>query len=143
MPAAEATPVVRPSFRVDLRATVSVLRLSGDHDTSTLRSLRLALANLIALDDRDLVVDLTGTTFLGIAPIGELEAAGRYLRLRQRRLIVLNASAVVLHAFRICGAVHLLDGAIIELPASSPGHPQRAGIVRRKGARPLVAERST
>ena len=42
----------------------TVVWLIGEHDTSTVRELSTTLARAIALDDTDLVVDLTGVGFM-------------------------------------------------------------------------------
>ena len=85
---------------VRLAPTSSVLRgdghtlvlLEGEHDIASLFAVAESLAIAIALDDQDLVVDLSGVQFMGAETIGILIRARNFLR-EQSRSLTLRAPA--------------------------------------------------
>ena len=95
-------------YRVVLGAAANELWLVGAHDDPSVRGLRRSLADLIALDDQDLVVDLTEAASIAPLVIEELVGAGTYLSERGRRLVVRATSPLLRHALLRGGAGHLL-----------------------------------
>ena len=85
---------------VRLAPSASVMRgdghtlvvLEGDHDTSSLLALAESLAIAIALDDQDLVVDLSKVGFMGAETVGILIRARNLLQ-GQSRSLTLQAPA--------------------------------------------------
>jgi anti-anti-sigma factor len=81
----------------------TVVWLDGEHDIATVPALAGVLTRAISADDADLVVDLSGVTFLGAAPIGELIRSLELLRLRSRKLTVRSPSTFVRRVLDLCG----------------------------------------
>ena len=96
-------------FRVGLERDASVLWLTGEHDISTAHALRLMLIDLIALNEREVTVDLSEALFVGTVVVSELERARRHLLGRGRALTVRHPSPFVRRTFVICNAAHLLE----------------------------------
>ncbi|MEP6660115.1 MAG: STAS domain-containing protein [Acidimicrobiales bacterium] len=86
----------------------TVIWLEGDHDIATVFALADALEKATSADDADLVVDLSGVTFIGAATIGVLLRASDNLR-RQSRSLALRApsrcAARVIEVFGLKGLV--------------------------------------
>ena len=78
----------RPRIRVEVDGDESTLVVTGAHDAGSIGVLRRALADVIALDERDVVVDLTGATSLGDGAASLFRAAERVLAGRGRRLAI-------------------------------------------------------
>jgi anti-anti-sigma factor len=53
----------------------TVVWLRGEHDVSTVSALSQTMARAIALDDGDLVVDLSGVQFMDAATVGVIVRA--------------------------------------------------------------------
>ena len=74
MALAESPPVSVPhqgqGELVGRDADRTVVWLRGEHDLSTTAEVTVALARAIALDDADLVIDLSGVEFMGAETIG-------------------------------------------------------------------------
>ena len=60
-------------------AARTVVWLRGEHDVSTVAALSETLARAIALDDADLVVDLSDVQFMGAATVGVIVRARELL----------------------------------------------------------------
>lgn len=86
-----------------------VVWLEGDQDIATVAALSETMAEAIAADDADLVVDLSGVQFLGVAPIAVLVRARTCLGLRSRTLSLRAAPPAVARLLRLCGYTDLLD----------------------------------
>ena len=87
----------------------TVVWLRGDHDLATTAELSATLARAIAIDDMDLVVDLTYVQFMDASTVGVLIRAREFLLLRSRSLTLrapLKAARRVLDA---CGLAELID----------------------------------
>ena len=61
--------------------TRTVVWLRGEHDLSTVDSLSEIMARAIALDDADVVVDLSDVVFMSAATVGVIIRAREFLRL--------------------------------------------------------------
>ena len=92
----------RAGFRIAREAGECILWVIGEHDISTVHALRLVLTDVIALDESDVVVDLTEATFVGSVMIGELLRARKHLADRDRWLTVRAPRASVRRMFEIC-----------------------------------------
>jgi anti-anti-sigma factor len=77
--------------------------VSGEHDASTVHELASVLAHAIALEDRDVVVDLRGVRFMDASTIGVIVRAGLYLRARSRALTIRAPSPYAHRVATICG----------------------------------------
>jgi anti-anti-sigma factor len=105
----EQPTVHRSGFRVGREVGDCILWVTGEHDISTVQALRLVLADLIALDERDIVVDLTEATFVGSVMIGELLRARTQLAEGDRWLTVRAPRASVRRMFEICDVRDLFN----------------------------------
>jgi anti-anti-sigma factor len=101
----------------------TVVRLRGEHDTSTVDELSQTVARAIALDDGDLVIDLSGVEFMGAATIGVLVSASQALGLRTRSLTVRSPSTRAQRVLDVCG----IDGQLNVTPAGR--HPAAGTVV--------------
>lgn len=93
-----------------------VVWLEGDQDIATVAELSQTMAEAIAADDADLVVDLSRVQFLGVAPIAVLVRARTFLGLRARSLSLRAPPPAVARLLRLCGYADLLDNR----PAGAP-----------------------
>ena len=85
----------------------TVIWLEGEHDIATLPDLTDTLAKAISVNDGDLVVDLSGTTFLSMATVGELIGARKFLRQHGRELTLRSASHAAMRVLDVCGLAGL------------------------------------
>lgn len=99
----------------DARRTVVWLR--GDQDFSNVAVLSEKMNQAIALDDADVVVDLSDVQFMGAATIGAIVEAREVLRLRARTLALRAPSTRARRVVELCGLADLVDGATLGLPA--------------------------
>jgi anti-anti-sigma factor len=81
-----------------------VIWLAGEHDSSTVAALIETMARAIAIDDADLVVDVSGVQFMGAETVEVLVRARDYLRMRSRSLTLRSPAACVLRALELCAA---------------------------------------
>ncbi len=68
----------------------AVVWLDGEQDIATVGVLADTLANVVAADDADLIVDLSGVTFMSTATIDELIRSQKLL-LRHSRILTLRS----------------------------------------------------
>lgn len=121
-----------PSPRGDSRGTVAWIR--GDHDHATSTQLSARLAEAADRDDVDLIVDLSGVTFMDASTINTIVNAFNDLRAHSRSLAVRSPTPLARRLLDVCGLAFLID----ENPASTPlvrrqadSHPRNQ---RNKGA---------
>ncbi len=93
----------------------TVVWVRDEHDGATRVHLSVVLTDAARLDDADIVVDLSGVTFMDASTIGALVAAGDQLRVLSRSLSVRNPSPPARRLFELCGLTQL-----IEVPATAP-----------------------
>jgi anti-sigma B factor antagonist len=86
-----------------------VVSLRGEYDISTVTALSETLARAIALDDADLIVDLSGVRFMDASTIGVIVRACNILRLRSRTLVLRSPSALARRVLEVCGLAVLVD----------------------------------
>lgn len=100
-----------------------VVWLRGEHDRCTAEGLAVMLADAIAADDADLVVDLCDVTFMGAATVGVLEGLGEVLRDQGRTLTLRSPSGAARRVLDICGLSDLAEapgGASTALASKAP-----------------------
>ena len=73
-----------PIAVVERQADRIVVSLYGEHDIATLAELSEAMAQGIALDDAEIVVDLSGVEFMGAATASVIVRARDFLRTHSR-----------------------------------------------------------
>jgi len=66
----------------------TVVWLHGEHDISTVAALSEVMAEAIAADDADLVVDLSGVRFMGSATVAVIVRTQEFLHQRSRSLVM-------------------------------------------------------
>jgi anti-anti-sigma factor len=97
MPGAEFAASVdddRPRLATALVATDgdrTAIWLSGEHDLASTGLLTAALAEAIAIEDRDVVVDMSFLDFMDVSTLGLLIRTREFLAVRERRLSLRNA----------------------------------------------------
>ena len=107
--AAPSDVAVRPSInapRVSRHGNRTVLWLEGEHDMATVAVMSDVLAAAIASDDADVIVDLSGVTFIGAATFGALIVGRNLLAQQSRRMTVRSPSA---YAQRLLELFELTD----------------------------------
>jgi anti-anti-sigma factor len=87
----------------------TVVWLRGEHDVSTVAALAETLAGAMALDDCDLVVDLSEVQFMGAATIGVLVRARELLQSRSRSLVLRSPSRCARRILDLCDQGDLLE----------------------------------
>jgi anti-anti-sigma factor len=95
-------------------AARTVVWLRGEHDHSTVAALAETMARAMALDDSDLVVDLSEVTFMDAATVGVIVRARELLRLRSRSLALRAPSTSARRILDLCGGTDLLDPRSVE-----------------------------
>jgi anti-anti-sigma factor len=92
-------------------AVCVVVGLRGEHDLSTVPVLSEAMAWVIAVDDAEVVVDLSEVEFMCAATVGVFLRARELLRARSRTLVVRSPSEWAQFVLELCCATDLLDRA--------------------------------
>jgi anti-anti-sigma factor len=115
------------------------VRLRGEYDISTVAALSETLARAIALDDADLLDDLSGVQFMDAATIGVIMRARSGLRLRSRSLTLRSPSPCERRILNLCGLASLLDPGVDREPsppwadAALLAARQATSVARRRG----------
>ena len=110
--------------RAGPEAGASVVWLRGEHDISTVAALSATIARAIALDEPEVVIDLSGVQLLSAATVGVLVRTRELLRRRSRSLRLRGPSTRVRRVFESCGLSDLLD----------PEAPEEKGAMEPAGA---------
>lgn len=92
----------------------TVVWLRGEHDVSTVAALSQTMARATALDDADLVVDLSEVQFMDASTVGVIIRTREFLRQRSRSLLLRSPSAFALRILGLCGLAALLDPCPVE-----------------------------
>lgn len=87
----------------------TVVWMRGEHDISTVAALSETLTDAIALDDADVVVDLSSVEFMGAATVGVIVRARNFLGLRSRSLSLRAPSKCAQRVLDVCGLAAFLD----------------------------------
>jgi anti-anti-sigma factor len=115
------------------------VRLRGEYDISTVAALSETLARAIALDESDLLVDLSGVQFMDAATIGVIVRACSGRRLRSRSLTLRSPSPCARRILDLCGFTYLLDPNVDREPSPPWPHAdllaarQATSVARRRG----------
>jgi anti-anti-sigma factor len=81
----------------------AIVWLDGEHDIATVAVLADTLAKAISADDGDLIVDLSGVTFLSTATIDELIRVRNSLLGQNRNLTLRSPSRFARRILDLCG----------------------------------------
>ena len=87
----------------------TVVWLRGEHDISTVAALSHTMARAIALDEGDLVVDLSDVQFMDAATVGVIIRARDFLRLQSRSLALRSPSICAARILALCDLGDLLE----------------------------------
>jgi len=87
----------------------AVVWLAGEHDIATAGVLADTLANVVSADDADLLVDLSGVTFMSTATIDELVLSRNLLRGQSRNLTLRSPSKCARRLLDACGLTCLVE----------------------------------
>lgn len=79
-----------------------VVWLVGEHDAFTASELSETLARAMADDDGDLLLDLSGVDFMGVATVGVIVRANEFLGQRSRSLAVRCPSGRARRVLELC-----------------------------------------
>lgn len=108
-----------------------VIWVRGAHDVSTSRHLSAIITRAARLDDVDVVVDLSGITFMDASTIGTVVEAHNRLRARSRVLCIRAPSPIARRLLDVCDLGFLVEehprspsasalGSWVAVPASDP-----------------------
>lgn len=116
--------VASRSMRASARreADDTVVWLNGEHDTSTVADLSGTIARAIALDDADLIIDLSGVDFMGVATVRVIVRARGFLRTQSRSLSVRAPSKCAHRLLDACGEAGLIDPSPAGVVPTTPSH---------------------
>ena len=89
------------SVHTEVHGDVVVVKVAGEIDVYTAASLREKLADLIDADHTDVIVDLTGVTFMDSTGLGVLVGALKKVRGYGGRLQLVIDQEKVIKVFRI------------------------------------------
>ena len=103
-----------------LDADRTVVWLRGEHDVSTVAALSQTMARAIALDDGDLVIDLSDVEFMDAATVGVIIRARDFLRLQSRSLALRSPSSCAARILDLCDLGDLLEPRPIHTTRSRP-----------------------
>lgn len=98
----------------------TVVWLGGEHDITSVPTLTGTLERAISADQTDLVVDLSGVTFIGAAPVEALTRSLEILRLQSRTLTVRSPSAFIRRVLGLCGFPGVIEPEV-RRAADEPG----------------------
>lgn len=87
----------------------AVVWLEGEHDIATVAVLAHTLVNVISADDADLIVDLSGVTFMSTATIDQLIQARNVLLGLSRNLTLRSPSKCARRLVDRCGLAGLVE----------------------------------
>ena len=110
----------------------TVVWLRGEHDASTVAALWDAIGQAIAIDDTDVVVDLSGVDFMGSATVGVIIRARESIR--PRALTLRSPSRCAQRVLDLYGLADLLDDRPVEATSAPWANFDRASIPGRDGS---------
>jgi anti-anti-sigma factor len=91
---------IRPPAR---HAQASIITLVGEHDLSTIDADNVALTAAIASCDGDLVIDVSGVTFMSAGTVNLIIRARRALERQSRSLTLRSPSRSAKRVLDLCG----------------------------------------
>ncbi|MEO8696637.1 MAG: STAS domain-containing protein [Acidimicrobiales bacterium] len=84
-------------------AHASIITLAGEHDFSTIDEDKAALTAAIASGDGDVVLDVSGVTFMSAGTVGLILHARQVLESRSRSLRLQSPSRSAKRVLDLCG----------------------------------------
>jgi len=102
------------------RVRHTVVRLRGEHDTSTVAALSGQLARAMAHDGADLVIDLRHVRFMDASTVGAIIEAREFLRPRGRSLALRSPSGIARRLIELCDLEVLVEHRPCSRPAVFP-----------------------
>jgi anti-sigma B factor antagonist len=87
----------------------TVVWVRGEHDSTTSAALSITLGQAERLDRAEVIVDLSGVTFMDASTIDALVGAGNRLGVLSRHLSVRAPSPRARRLLELCGLPHLID----------------------------------
>jgi anti-anti-sigma factor len=106
----------------------SVVWLQGEHDVATMENLCEILARTIALDDADVVVDLSKVTFMGAETVGVLVRARQFLGNRSRGMHLRSPSPQAMRTIDVCDLTWFLTPPTSVMSAGRTAKPALATL---------------
>lgn len=103
----------------------TVIWLTGEHDVSNASRLSKTIAETIALDDEDVIIDLSGVSFMGGATIAVFSRANAFLVARSRALVLRSPRRYAIRLLGLCGL-----SALISPPPTDAVVMSQAGALR-------------
>lgn len=94
---------------VDRSPAGVLVRLRGEHDLATRAAVSATIGVRVALGRDDLVVDLSGVTFMDASTVGVIVEARAALRRRGRDVMLRDASSCARRLMELCGLTALLE----------------------------------
>jgi anti-sigma B factor antagonist len=98
----------------------TVVWLRGEHDVSTVAALSQTMARAIALDDGDLVIDLSGVDFMDAATVGVIVRARDFLELQSRSLTLRAPSKYAARVLDLCELADLREPRLVRDASTTP-----------------------
>lgn len=95
----------RPAPFVSREGERSVVWLAGEQDIATVSGLTETLANVTALDDADLVIDMSAVSFIDIATLRAIGHCSDVLQSRSRNLTLRAPPRFTQRPLALCRAV--------------------------------------
>jgi anti-anti-sigma factor len=117
----------RSTPRAGSEAGHSVVWVRGEHDISTTPALSDTIARAIALDEPDVLVDLSEVQFMSAATVGVLIRARELLDRQSRTLTLRAPSACVLRVLEVCGLSGIFRAAESDQRAAPKKVPSALG----------------
>lgn len=103
----------------------TVVWLHGEHDIATSSALSETLSEAIAIDGSDLLVDLSGVSFMSAGTIDVIIRARHFLRPLSRSLMLRDPSVRARRVLDLCGLAHFIE----HDPGRSPLVGERDGAL--------------
>jgi len=110
-PASITNPAEGSESFVESGSEGTVVWLAGEHDASTVAALASSLARAVAVDSADLIVDLSGVSFMGAETVGVIIRTSQLLRLHGRILVLRSPSRLAQRVLSLCGRADLMSPA--------------------------------
>ncbi len=116
----------------------TVIMLRGDQDTANRSDLVAAIIRASTLDDTDVLVDLSGVTFMDASTIGAIVRGENVMHALSRSLGLRAPSLAATHLLELCGLAHL-----VRVGAKTTIHPSGTAAalatwVKVPSAKPLA-----
>ena len=128
----------------------TVVWVRGEHDIATRTALVVGIARAARRDDRPLLVDLSGVTFMDASTIGAIVGSLNRERQRGQTLELRTPSPRARRVLELCGLTHLVQGedaaargpaaalaTLVDVPPTDP-----AGVTRSRSVHPATARPS-